>query len=1017
VPLPSATGQALATLLRRLDSLESLRALLVALGHQPLDEPVAAPLAALPRSKAHGGLIIGRTGEFPWIAVAGAEPDRLARRVARQLAVRGRAAGVLALDHEGRRLGLAVAFAGTPSLLVDLERPAPEALASLGRLAGSPSDGTLAFSARVAEALSGEAVGRRFFREFKATLDRMAEALPTALRGEERRSLALLQLTRVLFLYFIQAKGWLGGRDRFLGEAVDACLARRRRIHRDLLRPLFFGTLNRPSAERSRGARLFGRIPFLNGGLFEPHPLERALRSDIPNQLWRDAFDRLFERFHFVVTEGADRGAIAPDMLGRVFEGVMAPEARRASGTYYTPAVLVRSMLHAALVAFVAGRARCAEGVAERRLADRDPTAVGLLERLTLLDPAAGSGAFLLGALELLTAIISRARADRSACRRRILQRSLFGVDRSAAAVRLTELRLWLAVIADDPADRPEDVEPLPNLDCLVRQGDSLFDPTGRALRPEVADRALAQSVAALRRALVTATGARKRALVRELRSAECRAADASLLAAEQEVRGRIAERLDIARSRDLFGQRRGADHELRAALADARAELRVIRSARRSIVSGREVPWFHYQSHFADVFVSGGFDLVVGNPPWLRAEDIPPDTRRRLAGRYRWWRSAGAAFGHRPDLAVAFVERSLELAAPQGVVALLVPAKLASATYGVTARHELAASTTLTHVADLTASPAAAFEATVYPLALVARKAAPPAGHRVHATLSGSTGRSVRQASLRGGGPWILSPNRQQSIIARLLREHPSVADRVSCQLGVKTGANRVFLDPPETVEPSLLRWAVRGRDVRPFQAHPSHRLLWTHGPDGAPLKRVPPGAATHLRLHDAALRARADYAGGPPWALFRTKAATARHRLVWADLARRLTACALGGERDADLIPLNTCYVAPVRSEADAARLAAWLNSSWIGVIARCGAVPAAGGFYRFTAAAIARLPLPPTVLTDDELLALAISARRGEPIQEALDERAAGHLALSARERAALAGLVASGAAHRR
>src|SRR5437762_573809 len=88
--------------------------------------------------------------------------------------------------------------------------------------------------------------------------------------------------------------------------------------------------------------------------------------------------------------------------------------------------------------------------------------------------------------------------------------------------------------------------------------------------------------------------------------------------------------------------------------------------------------------------------DRVVGNPPWLCAEDIPPATRRRLAGRYRWWRAGSAAFGHRPDLAVAFVERATELAARGGVIALLVPAKLATAQYGAALRHGLASSTTL---------------------------------------------------------------------------------------------------------------------------------------------------------------------------------------------------------------------------------------------------------------------------------------------------------------------------------
>ena len=98
-----------------------------------------------------------------------------------------------------------------------------------------------------------------------------------------------------------------------------------------------------------------------------------------------------------------------------------------------------------------------------------------------------------------------------------------------------------------------------------------------------------------------------------------------------------------------------------------------------------------------------------------------------------------------------------------------------------------------------------------------------------------------------------------------------------------------------------------------------------------------------------------RADYVGGPPWTLFRTVAAASRHRLVWPDLARRLTACALTGRRDAAFVPLNTCYVASARSAEEAERLAAWLNSTWIRAVARLGAVPASGGFHRFTAAVV--------------------------------------------------------------
>jgi hypothetical protein len=202
-----------------------------------------------------------------------------------------------------------------------------------------------------------------------------------------------------------------------------------------------------------------------------------------------------------------------------------------------------------------------------------------------------------------------------------------------------------------------------------------------------------------------------------------------------------------------------------------------------------------------------------------------------------------------------------------------------------------------------------------------------------------------------------------------------------------------------------------VRGRDLRPFRARARVRLLWTHGPDGAPLGRLPPTAAAYLARHESTLRARADFDRGPPWTLFRTGAAGARHRVIWSDLARRLTAVALTGRRDSTAIPLNTCYVAAVPTAAEAERLTAWLNSRWIRVVARLGAMPAAGGFHRYSAGVVSRLPLPFSVLADPGLASLARAGRRREDIQEALDETVARHLGLSRHDRAVL------GAADRR
>jgi hypothetical protein len=979
----------LAAVLKGIHALEDLPALTAALGHEPLWDPV--PGSGEP------SVVVGRAGHFPWYALSGGRAEQRARALARRMAARGRLCGALGLDPVSRRLTVTVSLDGAPRLALNLDAPERSALAVLGRLASTGLVSAAGYAAHVAEALGGQAVGRRFFREFRDTLERMAAGLPGPLPAADRHSLALLQLTRVLFLYFVQAKGWLAGNTRFLAEMVDRCLARRRRVHRDLLRPLFFGTLNRPSGERSRIARGFGPIPFLNGGLFEPHPLERRLRGDIPNPLWRDAFDRLFERFHFTVAED-ERDGIAPDMLGRVFEGVMAPDERRASGTYYTPTALVNRLLGDGLAAVLAERLGCTQAEAERRISERDAAVGQTLRGIRILDPAVGSGAFLLGALERLSGLSAGAESV-AAARRRILQRNLFGVDRNAAAVRLTELRLWLAVIADDRTEHPGSVLPLPNLDGLVRQGDSLFDPAGSGFRPP-ADRGRVSELVALRREVVTATGTAKRACLRRLARAEATIAEQSLAATEMGLRESIAESLWLARSADLFGARRGLDSATARRLAELRRELRQVRSTRRALRREGEVPWFDYRIQFADVFFHGGFDLVVGNPPWLRAEELPADLRRRLAGRYRWWRAAGRGYANRPDLAVVFLERSVELAAPGGVVAMLVPAKIAAAGYGAAVRHGLAAGTTLVTVADLTGSGQASFEATVYPLAVVLRKADPPRRHRVRTTLGGRP--TVAQSSLEGGGPWLLRRRPLLDALAAVRQNYPRLDSVAPCHLGLKTGANRVFLDPPD-VESEVLRWALRGRDLGPFAARRRTRLLWTHQPDGSPLPRLPPKAAAYLEPHLALLRSRTDYGGGPPWTLFRTGPAAAPHRVVWADLARELRTASLTGQ--SDTIPLNSCYVALLGSDARADRLAAWLNSTWIRAAARAGAVPAAGGCARYTASTVGALPLPEDVLLDDNLSTLTRSGRAGARVQADLDDIAARHLGLSAAHRVAL------------
>lgn len=957
---------------------------------------------------------IGRGGSFEWLAVTASPPGETARRLSAALARQGRLTGVLALDPDARLLSLAITVDRTAVLTVALDRPGPAERERWRRLFGLNSVDGLAFALRALEILEGEDTGRRFFLAFRHVLDRMALGVDNRLPQDTRRALALIQLTRVLFLYFVQAKGWLDGRADFLRAVVDDALARRRRLHRDLFRPLFFGTLNRAPALRRR-ARAFGRIPFLNGGLFEPHPLERSWNGEIPNDCWLEAFDGLFERFHFTAQEGDNPGRIAPDMLGRVFEGVMARDDRRSSGAYYTPAALVRRVVDAALAAFLARRLDLPAADAWARLDSPDQAVRVHLADITVLDPAAGSGAFLLVALERL-AELQAGELPPAALRRRILGRNLFGVDLNPMAVRLAELRLWLAVIAADDTTAPETVAPLPNLDGQIRQGDTLVDPAWALAHLGPRPTGSAAEIRALRGRFAATSGPEKARLVQQLRRAERRAFEECLEQAHRRLESQATECLHAARAPSLFGDRRGLDRRLRGRLRQVRAGMAEVRRLHRRLRRDGEVPGFACECHFGDVLAAGGFDLVLGNPPWVRAEQLPARLRRQLGERYTWWKARGRGFAHQPDLSIAFIQRSTELLARGGVLAFLVPVKLATAQYAAAMRGALSGQFTLHTLAELTNDPAAAFDATAYPAVLIAARESPPAGHEVRLALEPGPVARCPQARFAGGGPWALAAAPLVEALSGARASHPPIGERFAPMLGVKTGANAVFLDPPPEIEPALVRLALRGRDIGPFAIRPRVRMLFPHGRDGQPFDRLPMNALRHVRRHEALLTARVDFQGGPLWTLFRVRGAVAPHRVVWPDLSRQLMAAALTGPAETGVVPLNSCYIIATPDRAAALTLTAWLNSTWVRVLARAVADRAASGFARFNARVVADLPLPASVLSDPRLALLTQRAAGGHAIQEELDAVCAEHLALPHETRAILARAAGPGTAHR-
>lgn len=953
---------------------------------------------ALPAPEGDSGELhqVGLLAGLPFWCSTG--PLSRTLRHARRLARRGRLGTLLACNAARDHWLLAVTVQPVRVTGVPYGESNAMALQRLGRASRAGSATPLECAVALADALDIDAAGRKTFRLLHQLLERAVSLLPRAVPAEDRHAWVLAQITRLIFLRFVESEGWLDGNPRFLAEAFDRCLVARRDPTRHLLHPLFFGTLNRPCTDRSRFARAFGAVPFLNGGLFEPHAIERMHRLRLPVEFWCTAFAALVDRLDVTLDGGGEDGRVTPELLGRVFEGVMHPAERKQQGTYFTPPALVRGILRDALACHLAPILGRSETAVERALDDPDDELRDRLSEVTVLDPAVGSGAFLIGALDLLHGPGSREPARVS----RLVTGRLFGVDRHPVAVRICELRLWLEVLRAMRGRAPTRVPPLPNLDATIRAGDALVDPLYGARPPSTVIRRLEHG----QRAIRSAHGAAKRAAIASMRRVEREAVCLVLVDQESSVERRIAEVLDAGRAPTLFGDRARLSVANRRALEMLRRRRTDMRVLRRHLEREQLASPFALAAAFAPVMTRrGGFDLVIGNPPWVRAERLPPAERRALAARYRWWRSGSArGWRHLPDLAVAFVERGFELLAPGGTLAFLVPAKLATAGYGSTARAALAARATIHRVADLAGDPRAGFDATTYPLALIASRRPPAANHAVALALGSSAPRQP-QSIWRDAATWLTASPEIQQIAARLAREHPRFGDRVTAQLGVKTGANAAFVDPPEPLW-QWCRGAIRGRDIRPFAARAGARLLWPADERGIPWRVLPEPVRRHLNEQVRRLERRADQQRGPWWQLFRTRAATAAYRVVWRDLAGELQAAVAS---DTSAVPLNSCYVAAVPSASIADSLAAWLNARPIRTLARLTAEPAAGGCARFAARTIGSLPLPAAVLGHPVLAALANTAPDHE-VQDAIDDCAAHLLGLSRDEVETLTGVAA-------
>ena len=853
-------------------------------------------------------------------------------------------------------------------------------------LASSLAPSDLLTHSRYLDILGRQSITRRFFRSLAIAVGEMAGSLGGAVSPTEAGELALVYLSRLIFLSFLQSKGWLDGDFSFLENGYARCMERGGRYQKRVLEPLFFGTLNTKAGERAARAREFGRIPFLNGGLFARSHLEKRVRDvAFSDEAIGNAFGALLSRYRFSGREdstGWSDSSIDPEILGKAFESLMESEHRKGSGAFYTPQELV-------------------EHVSEEALASLAPHGGTLLimQEVRVIDPACGSGAFLVYMLERLAELRREMGESGSIAdvRRRVLASSIFGVDLNPTAVWLCELRLWLSVVVESEELDPMNVSPLPNLDRHIRIGDSLAGP-GFNGAPGVSGARLRT----LRDRYVRATGPRKLSLARALDRHERTAAIGSIVRSLARLRDERREILLQLRARDLFGERSPLNGVTRQRLLDLRRRIRADMARARLLRSGGALP-FSFDAQFSDAGAAGGFDVVIGNPPWIRLHRIAPASRqtlRRTFSVYRdaAWRSgatlagAGRGFAAQVDMAALFVERSTQLLRPGGIAALLLPAKLWRSLAGGGMRRLLAAQTELLRLEDHSEARSD-FDAAVYPSLVVSRlrsaasdTTAPSVAHaqcEVH-----SRDRIVRWTSQREdlalddtpGSPWLTIPPDVRRAFDRIREAGTPLAKSVfgRALLGVKTGCNDAFIVRIDSVsgelaaihdgercaviEKSLLRPVARGESLLASGLiDRGEHIIWPHDECGRPLKVLPPLARKWLSHYRHELSRRTDlHRDREWWSLFRVESGrNDKPRVIWNDIGKRPHAVAV--DAGDDVVPLNSCYAARCPTLIDARAFETLLNSSlaaaWLDVTAE----PARGGYHRYLGWTMALLPIP--------------------------------------------------------
>jgi len=514
--------------------------------------------------------------------------------------------------------------------------------------------------AAIREAFSVDTLSDDFFKEYHQHYDRIVEymTVTTAVETHGRASLqnpakihdyVKKMLGRIVFLHFLQKKGWLCGDPNFMRNTFLNSRHRDNYLE-NVLEPLFFGMLNTEPEKRERvfrenswdidllaqwsgtSANSEFTIPYLNGGLFERDEVDK-MNIRLPASLFNDLFTFLAS-YNFTVDENDPDDAeigVDPEMLGKIFESLL--EDNKSKGAFYTPKEIVRYMCKESLIAYLntkmsaCGDARpcVSTDTAIRTFVETHEFPNELepyrdildraLREVKICDPAIGSGAFPMGLLNELwrcreaistsPVVETHGRASlqdtgipsRLFLKKEIIENNIYGVDIERGAIDIARLRFWLSIVVD--SDVPE---ALPNFDYKFMQGNSLIESfEGVDLSRMMSnDSQLSRLGKGRNKAgenqfgFEFATDDTKRNLQMLLKEYFS-----------------ITDHVKKAEMRQSIND--SVKNYIRQLGISPRAEIRL-----STLDPSANQEFFLWHTWFKDIFDGGGFDIVIGNPPYV---------------------------------------------------------------------------------------------------------------------------------------------------------------------------------------------------------------------------------------------------------------------------------------------------------------------------------------------------------------------------------------------------------------